>query len=602
MKRSKSSQKVLLLCALFISAGFVLGLIFSNNLLPKSLIPWFPDASSIKLPAFLKGLQPQTNQAPASTDTANQVLPEAAETTPIVTTIATSQPSKLPIPSDEKPTDSDAELTPTNLPLKLPGAAIVTVRRDALINQLETKNAKFPTFAVYQKLAEHHIELGNNAEAARIFRAQAALYRQKGLADAAQIMDERAAQNETVTRIFAARADAPAGFSGAPLEPKRGAYIGAFIDRDDALRVPFNGDNYQTHRFPSEFESRVGRRLSSVFTYVKWGNFPRKWLQMCKEQGVIPQIAWEPDNLNDVRDDAYLRDCERFLSELDWPVWIRFAGEMNGDWTPYHGNPNLYKEKFRLVHNALHRGQARVATVWCVNAIPLGNIDQCYPGDDACDWVGVNFYSAPFADNDRSREAFRQSPLSLLDPIYRKYSARKPIAICEYAASHQAKLDMKMRPDFAIEKMSLLYGALPLLYPRVKMISWFDANNLVHAEPGRQLNNYRLTELLPIQNAFRDLTASPHYLKRFPPADNPTPSLRELKPNEPLKAGERVWLWVTSAATRPLVYLTINGKTVYGGRQYGKHVLDLPRGAGQAIIAVYDGSGRCVSRREIAVK
>ena len=512
-----------------------------------------------------------------------------------------AQPTLLPPPADEPTIDPNAELTPSNLPLELPGAPKVMVRRDAKINQLETKNAKYPTFAVYEQLAEHNLKLGNWAEAARIYRVEAALYRRKGLSDAAQILENRAAQNETVARIFVARADAPANFTGAPLEPKTGAYIGAFIDRDDALKVIFPGDNFQYHRFPSEFESRAGRRLGSVFTYVKWGNFPRKWLQMCKEQGVIPQIAWEPDDLNEVRDDAYLRGCEQFLSDLNWPVWIRFAGEMNGDWTPYHGNPTLYKQKFALVHRVLHSGTARVATVWCVNSIPTDNIDDYYPGDANCDWVGVNLYSAPFADNDRTREAFRLSPLALLDPIYRVYSARKPIAICEYAASHQAKLDMKMRPDFAIEKMSLLYGALPLLYPRVKMISWFDANNLVHAEPGRQLNNYRLTELPAIQDAFRNLTASSYYLKKFPPPAENAPQLRELKSGESLKSGERVWLWVTSAQARPLVYLQANGKVIYGGRQYGKHVFDLPKSAGDTVIAVYDGGGRCVLRREIRI-
>lgn len=159
-----------------------------------------------------------------------------------------------------------------------------------------------------------------------------------------------------------------------------------------------------------------------------------------------------------------------------------------------------------------------------------------------------------------------------------------------------------MRPDFAIEKMSLLYGALPLLYPRVKMISWFDANNLVHAEPGRQLNNYRLTGLPQIQNAFRDLTASPYYLKKFPPPENDAPQLRELKPGESLKSGERVWLWVTSADASPLVYLSANGKVIYGGRQTGKHVFDLPESNGPALILVYDGGGRCVLRREVVVQ
>ena len=579
MKRSNLPQKIVLFIGLFVSVGFVLGLIWSKDT---------PNQAPV---------------APAATPGKPSVVPVISplQIEPIATPTPRAQSADLPAPADEIVPEKDAEITPSNLPLKLPGAPRVTIRRDAKLDQLETENAKFPTFAVYQKLADHHLELGNSAEAARIYRVEAALYRRKGLSDAAQILENRAAQNETVARVFVQRPSAPANFTGAPLEPKTGAYIGAFIDRDDALKVIFPGDNFQYHRFPSEFESRVGRRLGSVFTYVKWGNFPKKWLQMCKEQGVIPQIAWEPDSLNEVQDNAYLRDCERFLSDLDWPVWVRFAGEMNGDWTPYHGNPALYKQKFALVHRVLHSGTARVATVWCVNSIPFDNIDSYYPGDANCDWVGVNLYSAPFADNDRTRAAFRLSPLTLLDPIYRKYSARKPIAICEYAASHQAKLDMKMRPDFAIEKMSLLYGALPLLYPRVKMISWFDANNLVHAEPGRQLNNYRLTELPPIQNAFRDLTASPYYLKKFPPNAGDVAAMREVKTGESLKSGERVWLWVTSAQSRPLVYLEIGDKVVYGGRQYGKHVFDLPDGAGNATLLVYDGGGRCVLRREITI-
>lgn len=400
MKRSNLQQKILLIIALFVSVGFVLGLIWSNDSpLPTPARDAATPTPTAKTPVV--PLLQSSNEAPAQT---------------------TEEPTPIPPSPSEAAPDTNAELTPSNLPLKLPGAPKVTTRRDAKINALETKNAKFPTFAVYEQLAARHLELGNSAEAARIYRIEAALYRKKNLSDAAQILENRAAQNETVARVFVARADAPDNFTGAPLEPKTGAYIGAFIDRDDALQVIFPGDNFQTHRFPSEFESRVGRRLSSVFTYVKWGNFPRKWLQMCKEQGVIPQIPWEPDNLNEVKDDAYLRDCEQFLSDLNWPVWIRFAGEMNGDWTPYHGNPQLYREKFALVHRVLHSGKARVATVWCVNSIPTDNIDDYYPGDANCDWVGVNLYSAPFADNDRTREAFRQSPLTLLDPIYQKYS------------------------------------------------------------------------------------------------------------------------------------------------------------------------------------
>ena len=512
-------------------------------------------------------------------------------------TLANSPSFDKPAPPVKVP---DAQLTPPNLPLSLPGPPQIVVRRDARIRQLEAKLDRFAAFETYRQLAAHHLELGNTSAAAQIFRTQAALYRRKGLEDAAQIQENLAAQNEISVRVFAARADAPPHFSGAPLEPARGCYLGAFIDLDEGLGAPFQGDNYQSHRTPAQFESTVGRSLGSVFTYVKYGNFPRRWLQMCKAQGVIPQIAWEPDNLNQVQDDAYLRSCERFLRDLDWPVWVRFAGEMNGDWTPYHGNPALYRQKFRLVNRVLHAGGARVATIWCVNSVPLENIESYYPGDDGCDWVGVNLYSTPFLDNDRARAAFRNSPLTLLDPIYKRFSARKPIAICEYAASHQAAVDMKVRPQFAIEKMSLLYGALPLLYPRVKMISWFDNNTLLHAEPGRQLNNYRLTEVPQIEETFRQLTATPHFLKGFPPGPANAPALREIKPGEPLQSGERIWIWATSASAQPAFYLEQNGRTVYGGKRYGKHVTDLPKTSGTVTLLVYEGA-RCLYRREVRV-
>ena len=568
------------------------------------LFRWWPDR---QMPARLAAVVP----APLATlvaapprlalvpDLPDETEPPAGDIYPPVPETPAPPESTAPTPTPISSSEG-AELTPFNLPLALPGPAQVVVRRDARIADLEAKIKQFASFERYRALAAQHLRLGNNAEAARVFRVQAALYRAKGLNDAAQILENRAAQNESSARIFAARADAPSHFSDAPLEPARGCYLGAFIDLDESLPTQFQGDNWQSHRLPSEFKRSVGIGLGSVFTYVKYGNFPRRWLEMCKSQGVIPQIAWEPDDLSQVRDDQFLRDCARFLRALDWPVWIRFAGEMNGAWTPYHGNPKLYREKFRLVNRVLHSGGARVATIWCVNAVPLENIGDYYPGDDGCDWVGVNFYSAPFLDNDRQREAFRDSPLALLDPIYKRFSARKPIAICEYAASHQAKLDLKMRPDFAIEKMSLLYGALPLLYPRVKMISWFDNNNLIHAEPGRQLNNYRLTQVPAIETAFRQLAATPYFLKSYPPGPASAPALRELKPGELLRRGERIWIWATSAIARPALYLQHNGRTIYAGKRYGKHVVDVPPGDGSVTLLLYNGA-RCVYRREVRV-
>src|ERR671932_397214 len=98
---------------------------------------------------------------------------------------------------------------------------------------------------------------------------------------------------------------------------------------------------------------------------------------------------------------------------------------MNGSWTPYHGDPPRYREKFRLVHSVLRRKAPNAVLIWCVNNIPDAEIDPYYPGDDAVDWVGVNFYNVLYFDNDRSRPADRVHPADMLQRVYARYAARK---------------------------------------------------------------------------------------------------------------------------------------------------------------------------------
>ena len=52
------------------------------------------------------------------------------------------------------------------------------------------------------------------------------------------------------------------------------------------------------------------------------------------------------------------------LVRFDAPIFIRFAGEMNGEWTPYHGDPELYRQKFRLVYRVLKAAAPKTALIW----------------------------------------------------------------------------------------------------------------------------------------------------------------------------------------------------------------------------------------------
>jgi hypothetical protein len=323
-------------------------------------------------------------------------------------------------------------------------------------------------------------------------------------------------------------------------------------------------ENWQTHREAEEFEERVGKQHASLFCYLGFGRpFPFEWADRLKRRGIIPHIAWEPTSLLWVDEPS----VERFAGELarfDAPVFIRFAGEMNGDWTPYHDDPKTYRETFRMVHRIISRRAPKAALIWCVNTIPEGNIDAYYPGDDAVDWVGVNMYNVPFFDNDPARPADHVHPADLLAHVYKKYSKKKPIAICEYAASHQSAVDQKARPELAITKIAQLYSALPRLYPRVKLVDWFDCDNLKHARAGRQLNNYSLTENAAIQDAYRRAVSTEHYLGRA--EERPSEELRPLK-GDTVRGVVKLSAWIRAPIEKPKVYIVAGDRVLYAGDQ-----------------------------------
>lgn len=532
----------------------------------------------------------------------------------------TSTPTPAPTPAALEPAGQAKGKPPVvplaapsfELPRNLPGPAVyrplAPVAR-AQMDAVQAKLKKFPTFSGWQALSKLLRENGQWEAAATALRHEAAQYRAKGLNDAALIRENEAAEISTDVRVFrmrqANKRETDTLYSGSPLEPIIGCYLGAFIDRDDALKQKYFDENWQEHRDSAEFERLAGKQHGSYFMYVRYGQkFPKVWAEKLKAHGAIPHIAWEPKSLNDVRDDAYLKGWAAALRALEWPVFIRFAGEMNGSWTPYHGNPALYRQKFRLVHSTLHRAAPRVATVWCVNSVPLGNIDPYYPGDDGCDWVGINVYSVPFFDNDPKRPAFNASPLTLIDPIYRKYSARKPIAICEFAASFMSKADGRTRIALAQDKMAQLYSALPLLYPRIKLIDWFSMDTVRHARPGRQLNNYRLTEHDELLSFYRSLTADEYFLSgpEHLAEQRPSPGFT-LGRNEKFSKTLRVALWVKTYVPRPKVYVRLGSKILYAQARPGAHSVNIDlkdvKGAQTLELLVYDDKNRFITSRKI---
>jgi hypothetical protein len=352
----------------------------------------------------------------------------------------------------------------------------------------------------------------------------------------------------------------------AKYEPATGCYLGAFIDFDPSLHnlIWYGG---QSHQNPSGFEALVGKAHAMYFFYIGYGRpLPLAWIRWLGAHGKMVHIALEPNaGMEKVRDDPYLRGLADAMARSGARIFLRFASEMNGAWSVYHRDPALYRSKFRLVHDIMRRRAPNVALVWCPYQSPTHNIADYYPGDDGTDWVGVNLYSVTYHNNRRDTPCEGEHPCDLLDFVYRRYAARRPMMVCEFAATHQAACDDRPRPDFACRKLLTLYAALPRLYPRVKCINYFDSNNL-NFPGGNGYNDYSVTDASEVNAAYRAAIAPPYFLDR---AVGNTPQMTSRPVPMPLRSGEalrgivRLSCWARTPSDLATVRYRLDGRLLY---------------------------------------
>jgi hypothetical protein len=285
-------------------------------------------------------------------------------------------------------------------------------------------------------------------------------------------------------------------------EPVKGCYIGAFIERDFTVQ----GDI-------GVFEQLTQKKHASYFTYVGYGRpFPKDWVEKVKKSGAAPHIAFEPnEGLDKVVDSVYLRSWARDAARARVPIFLRWGSEMNGPWTAYGKNPELYREKFRLMHKIMQEEAPNVAMVWTPFAEPQNNIASFYPGDDAVDWVGINIYSVYVNNGDPLRPAAQKDPLAWLQFIYDAYAARKPIHISEFAATIRCRGTGEDTVDFAIEKMTRFYDGLRERFPRVKSVNYFVWDTI---RAKRANNNYSFIDDGRVLAAYRRLVSNDYFLSK----------------------------------------------------------------------------------------
>ena len=310
----------------------------------------------------------------------------------------------------------------------------------------------------------------------------------------------------------------------AKYEPDNGCYIGAFIvyDPKAAGSVPV-------------FEQLTGKEHSMYFNYTGYGSpFPAAWVNDYAKQGAAVQIAFEPNGgLNEVVDGDYIREWAREAHKTGAVIFLRWACEMNGSWVAWYGNPKLYIEKFKLIHDIMQEEAPNVVMVWAPNNIPNNPanppdyIHAYYPGDEYVDWVGIDFYGVYISDNLPERE----DPRNKLKIVYDTYSSRKPIIICEWAAVSYTyrTIPNQSIPEYAIAQMDSLYLNAQKQFPKLKAINWFSVNSQNSNKCDFSLTNNQAV----LNNYKKDISAGYFLTKPF--RNIPLIEFPDIKPDSAMK-------------------------------------------------------------------
>ncbi|MET7966437.1 glycosyl hydrolase [Micromonospora sp. NPDC005305] len=208
-----------------------------------------------------------------------------------------------------------------------------------------------------------------------------------------------------------------------PFPPAGKAFIGVMTDKGP-------------HDFAvlDAFTAAAKHQPQVLLFSASWNvdTFDRTLFDRISNRGMLPMLGWEPwdhrvdraarekklptREIDQIRShqpayrlsritagdfDPYLRSWAEGIRSLGYPVAIRLAHEMNGDWYPWseasNGNrPGEYVRAWRHVHDLFRAaGVTNVTWVWSPNASWDGSLPKLsglYPGDDYVDWVGITGY------------------------------------------------------------------------------------------------------------------------------------------------------------------------------------------------------------------
>ncbi len=247
-----------------------------------------------------------------------------------------------------------------------------------------------------------------------------------------------------------------------------------------------------------DFEKDTGKKVSLVLSYQAWGStdgtqyFPTDWANSVRQHGSIPVIAWEPwvteaypqgvnepnyalKNIITGKFDAYIQQWALAAKAWRGPFFLRFAPEMNANWTPWSENVNgnvtgEFVQTWKHVHDIFTAvGATNVTWVWNPNLIFKGKgalpLSEFYPGDAYVDWTALDGFNAGRVGRKGEWDSFSKLFIPSYDQVLK--FATKPMMIAETGSAEQGGNKAAWITDaFSTE--------LPKKFHNIKAVAWFN--------------------------------------------------------------------------------------------------------------------------------
>jgi hypothetical protein len=246
----------------------------------------------------------------------------------------------------------------------------------------------------------------------------------------------------------------------------------------------------------SAFESLIEREIAIRQTFVDWTKtWPDSRTVDDHAHGRIPLISWKGTNLADITSGSYdsmIHQRAQAAKALGFPIFVRWAHEMNASWYPWGGQPTEYVAAWRRIHAIFEQeGATNVAWVWAPS-IPKGNWDAYYPGDAYVDWIGGDSYNwGTCKTTSPGWRAFSD----IFKPYHDHFAGTgKPMMIAEVGSAEQGgnKADWIADADAAIK-------ALPAYH------AW------IHSQYTDGACDWRVDSSQSSLTAYRGLVADPYF-------------------------------------------------------------------------------------------